>query len=404
MLHCYPFIKRGTTSFIIGRISKMFGLKKIVIAQHERGLYLENKTIKKILKPGIYWIFDLFTNRQIEIYDLNTLEFDHYSRDVLIHEQQELCEQNFQLIELSDFQMGYVYQDDKLVEILTPSTRQLYWKGLYNIHIEKQDIRTDYEIKKDKLSLLVKLLGHDEIRNARNDMLVVEVPEQTQGLLFVDGVLTRTVKAGLHAFWKYHHNIKMNLVDLRLQSMDVSGQEILTKDKVSLRINLSAVYKITDPVLAHNHVARMSEYIYQELQFATREVIGTQLLDTILANKSDVNETIFTIVKAKLSKHGIELYSIGVKDIILPGDMKSILNQVVEIEKSSQANVIKRREETAATRSLLNTAKLMEENPILLRLKELESLEKITEKIDKLTVFGGLENVLQDIVKIGLKT
>jgi len=95
--------------------------------------------------------------------------------------------------------------------------------------------------------------------------------------------------------------------------------------------------------------------------------------------------------------------SVGVKDVILPGDMKDILNQVVQAEKAAQANIIKRREETAATRALLNTARLMEENPVLLRLKELEALEKITEKVDKLTVFGGLDGVLQDMVKINVR-
>lgn len=80
--------------------------------------------------------------------------------------------------------------------------------------------------------------------------------------------------------------------------------------------------------------------------------------------------------------------------------MKEILNRVVEAEKVAQANLIKRREETAATRSLLNTARLMDENPTLMRLKELETLEKVTEKVDKLTVFGGLEGVLNDVVRI----
>ena len=94
--------------------------------------------------------------------------------------------------------------------------------------------------------------------------------------------------------------------------------------------------------------------------------------------------------------------SVGIKDVILPGDMKEILNQVVEAEKVAQANIIKRREETAATRSLLNTAKLMEENPTLLRLKELEMLEKVTDKVGSLTVFGGLDGVLTDMVRINV--
>lgn len=90
------------------------------------------------------------------------------------------------------------------------------------------------------------------------------------------------------------------------------------------------------------------------------------------------------------------------KDVILPGEVKTILNQVVEAEKRAQANLIQRREEMAAMRSLLNTARLMDDNPTLLRLKELETLEKITEKVDKLTVFGGLEGVLKDTVRIQL--
>ena len=112
---------------------------------------------------------------------------------------------------------------------------------------------------------------------------------------------------------------------------------------------------------------------------------------------------VFETVRDKVAEYGVEMKSAGVKDVILPGDMKDILNQVVHAEKAAQANIIKRREETAATRSLLNTARLMDENPVLLRLKELEALDKITEKVDKLTVFGGLDGVMQDMVKINVR-
>lgn len=102
----------------------------------------------------------------------------------------------------------------------------------------------------------------------------------------------------------------------------------------------------------------------------------------------------------KLAGFGIEMGGVGVKDIVLPGEMKTILAQVVEAEKAAQANVIRRREETAATRSLLNTAKVMEGNPIALRMKELETLERVAERIDSLSVFGGLDQVMNGLVKI----
>ena len=117
-----------------------------------------------------------------------------------------------------------------------------------------------------------------------------------------------------------------------------------------------------------------------------------------------MDQAIYSAVSEKISGFGIEIRSIGVKDVILPGEMKDILNQVVSAEKVAQANVIKRREETAATRSLLNTARLMDDNPTLMRLKELEVLEKVTEKVDRLTVFGGLEGILKDTVQIKVDT
>ena len=105
-------------------------------------------------------------------------------------------------------------------------------------------------------------------------------------------------------------------------------------------------------------------------------------------------------MRGRVSELGIEVLGVGIKDVILPGEMKEILNSVVQAEKTAQANIIRRREETNATRSALNTAKLIEDNPILMRLKELEALEKVTEKIDKLTVFGGLDGVLNQLVKL----
>jgi regulator of protease activity HflC (stomatin/prohibitin superfamily) len=86
---------------------------------------------------------------------------------------------------------------------------------------------------------------------------------------------------------------------------------------------------------------------------------------------------------------GCKVLDCGIRDIILPGDVKDIMNQVLVAEKRAQANVIMRREETASTRSLLNTAKLMEENTMLYKLKEMEYVEKIAEKINTISVNGS---------------
>ena len=228
----------------------------------------------------------------------------------------------------------------------------------------------------------------------------MKVPQYNLGILFVDGKRTVSLEPGVHAFWRFGRDLQVQFVDLRLQVLEVAGQEILTRDKVALRVNLSAGYRFTDVQLAFAQQAKPAEFLYKELQFGLRAAVGTRTLDEILENKTLIDDVVKAYIAKRLEGFGLELESVGVKDIILPGDMKTLLAKVVEAEKIAQANVIRRREETAATRSLLNTAMVMEKNPTALRLKELEALEKVAEKIDKISVFGGLDAVLKDLVNI----
>ncbi len=381
----------------------MFGIKRQVIAKHERGLYLKDRSIEKILDPGVYWIADVPGRVKVEVYDITRPAFSHPYEDVLIKDQTALCEKYFQLIELGEYEVGLVYKNDKLATVLAPATRQLYWKGPVDVRVEVQDISSGFEVPRDLVRLIAYARSSELADAARTAVYPVEVADKSVGLLFVDGELAKTLEPGLYAYWKYNRTIKVEQVDTRLQAMEVSGQEILTKDKVSLRANLAAQYQITDPVAAVKALVDATGTLYRELQFALRASIGTRTLDTLLGDKGELDRVVFETVRDKVAEYGVEMKSAGVKDVIVPGDLKDILNQVVQAEKAAQANIIKRREETAATRSLLNTARLMDENPVLLRLKELEALEKITEKVDKLTVFGGLDGVMQDMVKINVR-
>ena len=191
---------------------------------------------------------------------------------------------------------------------------------------------------------------------------------------------------------------------MRLQSMEVSGQEILTKDRVSLRLNLTAAFRVVNPQAVMFKVNDYNGFVYRELQLALRESVGAETLDALLEDKDSLNQVISDRVKQRFENFGITLGSVGVKDIILPGDMKAILNRVVEAQKVAEANLINRREETQAMRSLHNTAKMMENNPILLRLKELEALERITDRIGQINVYGGLDSVMNDMVRLSSST
>jgi regulator of protease activity HflC (stomatin/prohibitin superfamily) len=378
---------------------EMLGVKRITIAQHERGLVFRNRSFKTVLEPGVYRIFDPAKRTEVQVYDLTVPEFDHARVDFLVKEARATIEKYFTIVELCDREVGLVFKNGKLSGVLAPGKRQLYWRGPVDVRVEKQDIEKEFEVAKNLAKILVRA-RQPLAAQVTEAVSAVEVPDTAVGLLIVDGEFMRVLEPGLHAFWKFHRALKTELVDRRVQAMEVAGQEILTRDKVSLRVNLTALWQVLDVVKARTALTNFVDYVYKELQFALREAVGTRTLDELLGQKGALDREIADVVRSKVEEHGLAVQSVGVKDVILPGEMKTILNQVVEAEKVAQANLIKRREETAATRSLLNTARLMDENPTLLRLKELETLEKVTEKIDKLTVFGGLDGVLKDVVRI----
>jgi regulator of protease activity HflC (stomatin/prohibitin superfamily) len=377
----------------------MFGMKRITIAQHERGLLFRNRSFAAVLEPGVRWIFDPLRRTEIEVRDLTVPEFEHPRVDFLLAAARTSITAHFQVVELEDQEVGLVYKNGHIAGVLAPGKRQLFWRGPVEVHVVRFNIATDFEIPSGIAKVLVRAKQPLAAQVAES-VTATEVPDTALGLLMVDGELVKVLEPGLHAFWKFQRSLKIELVDRRIQAMEVAGQEILTRDKVSLRVNLTALWQVLDVVKARGSLSNFVEFAYKELQFALREAVGTRTLDELLGEKGALDREIGAAVRPKLAEHGLAIHSVGVKDVILPGEMKTILNQVVEAEKIAQANLIRRREETAATRSLLNTARLMDENPTLLRLKELETLEKVTEKIDKLTVFGGLDGVLKDVVRI----
>src|SRR3954462_7178027 len=207
-------------------------------------------------------------------------------------------------------------------------------------------------------------------------------------LLYRDGVLIDRLGQGLHVFWKGNGQIKWKSVDKREQTADVAGQEIITADKVTLRVNLVVTYQVADALRATQASTDYTQALYREAQLALRAAVGAKPLDALLADKESVGAEVREALTKRASELGISVKSVGLRDIILPGDMKTLLNQVIAATKEAEANLIKRREETAAARSQANTAKLLAENPQLARLKEMELLAGILAGAKTTFVFG----------------
>lgn len=209
------------------------------------------------------------------------------------------------------------------------------------------------------------------------------------GALFIDGNFVKMLESGRHWLFAIDKRVEVKTIDTRKKTMQINGQEILTADKVDLRINFAFTYIVNDAKRAMTEYDNFNEALYLLFQLALREYVSSNTLDEILDQKAELGTKILSIIKPKENEFAAKFIDAGLKDVILPGDIKAILNTVLIAQKQAQANVITRREETASTRSLLNTAKLLDENKTLYRLKELEYLEKIYQNVSHISLSSG---------------
>ncbi len=385
------------TSFVQQlRSLTLAGIKKFQISEYEVGLlYLQNNFVRP-LEPGEYAFWSI--NRDVTVRSLSRIlpNPDFPLEDILVEKHPDFVANYCENVQLSSFQVAIVRYRGKVISILPPTSRKLFWQG---VEVEIIDISTEAKLPSPLIGELVE--GTAEVRLlSRNCLHICQVPAQHIGLLYVNQEFAAQLASGVHAWWLFGRSFQTESIDLRLLNIEISGQDILSKDKVPLRLNLTAGYRIQDPLKAKNGLADISGFLYKELQYALRGAVGERTLDALLEDKGAIDRSISEYIRQKTADYGIEVDSVGVKDIILPGEIKAILSKVVEAEKAAQANVVRRREETAATRSMLNTAKVMEDNPVALRLKELEVLERIAEKIDRIQVNGSLDSILTDLIRM----
>lgn len=369
------------------------------VADQQRVLLFRRGRYEQLLMPGRYRISRWKGDVTLETYNVADLVMTRPNIKYLMREHPALADYLVRY-ETGDRQVALLYRDGKLTDLLSPASEVVLWQGVDELHVELIDIQENMAVPKALLGQLTKGQKTVLLRKASALVYSVDVPERHVGLLTVNGGLQSVLEPGSYGYWNLGRKVEVKLVDLRIMETEVGGQEILTRDRVSLRINLSASYRVSDVRTLATAVKDYAAHTYRVLQLALREAVGTRSLDALLESKDALNTELLAAVKPQLTNVGIELLSVGVKDIILPGDMKEILNQVVQAQKEAEANLIRRREETQAMRSLHNTAKMMENSPVLMRLKELEALERVTGKIDRISVYGGLDGLMNELVTL----
>ncbi|MGF1469051.1 MAG: slipin family protein [Sandaracinaceae bacterium] len=282
---------------------------------------------------------------------------------------------------------GVLFRDGHPMRFLRPG-HQRYWTVDPGVELRVYALDEPAPELTDALRALI----------PREELVETTVTEAQRGLLYRKGRFEGILDPGRYAFWsRTSAPVWVHVVDLRRRALTVAGQELMTRDKVSLRLSLHVDWAPADPVVV-SHVAKDPEAaLYALVQLAVREHVAAVTLDELLQGREALQRFLEERLRAQAEALGVRVVALGVRDIILPGEMRELLNQVIAAEMEAAANVIRRRDEAAATRGLANAAKVMAEEPTLLRLKELEALQAFADSVrDVKVVLGtdGLERLL----------
>lgn len=349
---------------------------KTIINENQRGLLFKNGKYIGLLTDGKYRTFG---GKEIEVLELSdAIESAYCALDTLLADP--AVAENASVIEVAEETLALHYVNGQFREPLCAG-KYAFWTVYDRHEFHVVDLSTPEVDAAVATYVFSKLPAWYYTK--------IEVAQYQKARLYFDQKFVRVLDAGTYYFWKTPTRVDVGFVDTRLTQMNVTGQEILTLDKVSVRINFVCNYRVVDYVRVQTEIDDFAEQLHVAAQLALREYVGRYKLDDILEQKEQLTRFVFDKLKEKEDTLFVEIVDAGVKDIILPGEIREIMNTVLVAEKRAQANVITRREEVASTRSLLNTAKLMEENQTLYKLKELEYVERICENVGHITLGGG---------------
>lgn len=349
---------------------------KIIVEENTKALVFRDGKLVTLLNTGKY---RMFGNISTEVLDMRqNAESIHCTLKQLLKLPEFANQVTVQ--EVGDAEIGIHLLDGKYNSTITAGTHA-FWNenGTHTfILVDMSNPEIPDTVSKALLQKMPKNLYHK-----------FEIHEYEVGRLYFDNQFIRLLKPGTYMYWNGITKVTADAIDIRLQQLNLQTQEMLTQDKIEVRTNFLCHYRITDYIKITNEIENYKEQIYAAAQLALREYISTHKLDELLEAKAEMAEYVLAALKAKEASYFVEFEDAGVKDLILPGEIRDIMNMVLVAEKRAQASVITRREEVASTRSLLNTAKLMDENQTLYKLKELEYLEHICEKVGNITLNGN---------------
>jgi regulator of protease activity HflC (stomatin/prohibitin superfamily) len=212
------------------------------------------------------------------------------------------------------------------------------------------------------------------------------IRDHETALHFRHGTHLGALAPGRHRFWTSGHEVLR--VDTREQMIIMQGQELLTADQVAVKLGIVAAYRVANALTMHRASADPATALYVEIQLALRQIVAAESAETFLQNKSSHGEKLLPLLTDRAQSLGLKVDRIDIRDVMLPADLKRSFMSALQQRQETQAGLEKARAETAALRTLANAAKLMRDNPELLQLRYLQTLQEVGTGVGNTLVLG----------------
>ena len=211
------------------------------------------------------------------------------------------------------------------------------------------------------------------------------VQEYERGVVFRLGRLVGPRGPGLILLIPFVE--RMQKVDLRTVTMDIPAQEVITQDNVTVRVNAVAYFRVLDPNAAIVNVADYIRATSQIAQTTLRSVLGQSSLDDLLSQREKINQQLAQIIDEQTEPWGIKVSIVEVKDVELPQTMQRAMARQAEAEREKRAKIIHAEGEFQASLQLSEAAEIINQNPVTIQLRYLQTLTEIGAEKNTTVVF-----------------
>ncbi len=367
------------------------------VASHEYGLVFRERDLVRVLPPGRHTVSYATGRTRVWVVSCRDPWVRHPDIDVIV--RSGLLSDLVTVYRIADSERALVWVDGLFDGVLTPGVHAC-WNAPRHVEVERHTI-TDPYVRSDH-GLDAVLVDMQELNDpvhpamewvrtpdaeenalgtspAARSLVCCVIPVRHAGLLYRNGVYVTALTPGRHVFWKQPDMLKCVCVSLQQAHIDLQGQELLSADRVPLRMNTLVVYEVVNPRQWVEQTQDPRDILYRLAQLALRECVGKRTLDDLLTDRNGFTACLMDSLAQPAEGMGVRICQIGLRDIILPGEIREAMQRVLEAKQAAEANLITRREEIAALRAQANAAQMLAGNPVLMRLRQLEMLERIAQ-------------------------